>query len=144
LILYCLCLAILESFTIEFGFFGFTAFRATLRFVLKSFLSVEFLFAVGEREFLVAISADDVFVGHVVSPVFIWGSNILGLSRKHKEWALGNVESLLFRLCLNTHISVNTFLLPMRYLVDLCCSIYATISEFYGGFRGTGRNFHYI
>lgn len=106
---YCQCLAILESFTIEFGFFGFAAFRATLRFVLKSFLSVEFLFAVGKREFLVAISADNVFVGHVVSPVFYWGSNILGLSRKHKEWAHGNVESLLVLLCLNTQISVNTF-----------------------------------
>jgi hypothetical protein len=81
-------LAMLESVAIEFRFFCFTAFGATLRFILKSIFLVELLLAFGEDEFFVAVLADNSFVWHGFSYVFS-GSNILGLSRKTRKRHLG-------------------------------------------------------
>jgi len=60
-----------------------------LRFVLKALLFVKFLFAIGEHEFLVAVSADNGFVGHFDSPVFYWGSNILGFPENTRNGHMG-------------------------------------------------------
>jgi hypothetical protein len=55
----------LKSVTVELCLFGFAAFRAALGLVLKSLFSVEFLFTIGEDEFLLTVSADNSLVGHV-------------------------------------------------------------------------------
>ena len=73
--IYCL-VATLKSVAIELGFLLFAAVRAALRLVLETFFFVEFLFAIGEDEFLGAVLADESFVGHV-SVSFFSGSNIL-------------------------------------------------------------------
>jgi hypothetical protein len=62
---------LLESVAIELCLFGFAAFRAALRLVLQAFLSVKFLFAFGEHEFLVAVFANQVLVWHGYLLVFI-------------------------------------------------------------------------
>jgi hypothetical protein len=92
-------LAILESFTIEFCFFGFAAFRATLRFVLKSFLSVKFLFAIGEHEFFVAVFADNGFVGHFgISCVYLGIEHSWAFPKNTRNRHLGMLNHFFFTM----------------------------------------------
>jgi hypothetical protein len=110
---YAIILATLESVAIEFRFFCFAAFGATLGLILKSLFLVEFLFAFGEDEFFVAVSADNGFVWHGFSYVFS-GSNILGLSRNTRKRHLGMLNRfwchyVLIPIFLSTHFFKKMF-----------------------------------
>jgi hypothetical protein len=84
----------LKSVTIELSLFGFAALRTALGLVLKSLLSVEFLFTIGESEFLLAVSADNGFVGHVGLLCFFRDRTFLGFPENTRNGRMGMLNRI--------------------------------------------------
>lgn len=99
---------IAEAAVPSLGFPGSPAFRAPLRFILEPLFLVESLLAFSKDELLVAILANQCFVGHNPTS-WSFGFNWFGLNssfiREDKEVSVGKlIKSLGFSVSVDTSI----------------------------------------